>query len=113
MAARTPDELSQLIVDRLNAHDVEGLVDLYEENAVLALPDGSLAIGHEAIREYYAKLPADLTVQPGKQCPTLVSGDLALTSTVLSSSAATAEVARRQADGTWRWLLDRPNVFEV
>lgn len=23
---------------------------------------------------------------------------------------ATAEVARRRPDGTWRWVLDRPNV---
>ncbi|MFD7157344.1 YybH family protein [Kribbella sp. NPDC059898] len=113
MTAQSPHDLSQLIVDRLNAHDVDGLVDLYEPDAVLALPDGSLAVGHQAIRAYYASLPPDLTVRPGKQSPTLVAGDLALTSTVLSPTVATAEVARRQPDGTWRWILDRPNVFEV
>ena len=111
MPAHTPDELATLIVERLSAHDVDGLVDLYEQDAVLALPDGSFAVGHAAIREFYASLPEEQAFQPGKQSPTLISGDLALTSTILGPTVATAEVARRQPDGTWRWLLDRPNVL--
>jgi hypothetical protein len=44
------------------------------------------------------------------QHPALRLGELALTSTRLPGGGATAEVARRQPDGTWRWVLDRPNV---
>ncbi|WP_192809216.1 hypothetical protein [Actinomadura montaniterrae] len=32
-----PDDLSRLVVERLNAGDVDGLVALYEPDAVLAL----------------------------------------------------------------------------
>jgi hypothetical protein len=56
-------------------------------------------------------LPAGTVFQLGKQSPALVSGDLALTSTVISPEVATSEVAHRQPDGTWRWALDRPNVL--
>ena len=109
--AKTPDDLARLLVARFNARDVDGMVELYEDDAVLALPDGSLAIGREAIRDFYASLPGDVIFELGRQSSALVSGDLALTSTVLSPSTATAEVARRQPDGSWKWLLDRPNVL--
>jgi hypothetical protein len=108
--ARHPDDLARLLVERLNARDVDGIVALYEQDAVLALPDGSLAEGAEAIRAFFNQLPAR-TVALGKQSPALIIDDLALTSTVLSPEIATAEVARRQSDGSWRWILDRPNVL--
>jgi hypothetical protein len=38
-------------------------------------------------------------------------GDLALTSTRLGSGQVTAEVARRQPDGTWRWVIDQWSVL--
>jgi hypothetical protein len=40
----------------------------------------------------------------------LRSGDLALTSTRLANGTVTVEVARRQPDGTWLWVIDQPNV---
>jgi len=46
---------------------------------------------------------------PGKPTPALVLGDLALTNTVLGVTA-TAEVAQRHADGSWRWIIDRPDI---
>jgi hypothetical protein len=49
--------------------------------------------------------------RPGQQQPALVDGDLALTSTRLASGGATAEVARRQPDGSWLWAIDQPNVL--
>ena len=41
--------------------------------------------------------------------PALRFGDLALTSTRFAGGA-TAEVARRQPDGTWLWVIDQPRV---
>jgi hypothetical protein len=38
------------------------------------------------------------------------NGDIALTATVRPGNA-TAEVARRQPDGTWLWLIDQPSVL--
>ena len=43
--------------------------------------------------------------------PTLRSGDLALTSTrPADESGGRAQVARRQPDGTWLRVLDRPEA---
>ncbi|MBC7300724.1 MAG: nuclear transport factor 2 family protein [Nocardia sp.] len=110
--AQRPEDLSRLVVERLNAGDVDGLVELYESDAVLALPDGVVATGIDEIRAAYARLVADRPVfQPGHQAPALLAGDLALTSSRLpGGSGATVEVARRQPDGSWRWILDQPNA---
>lgn len=37
-------------------------------------------------------------------------GDLALTSARFDDGAATVEVARRQPDGTWLFVIDQPNI---
>jgi ketosteroid isomerase-like protein len=110
-SAATPEELAQLLVERVNAGDLEGVVALYEPEALLALPGERVAAGHDAIRGFYADLLAKKpTFEPGDQLPALQLGDLALTSTRLVGGGATAEIARRQPDGSWRWAMDRPNV---
>jgi hypothetical protein len=38
--------------------------------------------------------------------PAVRNGDLAITATVRPGNA-TVEVARRQADGTWLWIIDQ------
>jgi ketosteroid isomerase-like protein len=107
-----PEDLSRYIVERLNAGDVEGLVALYEPDAVLALPGGRVAQGTEQIRQAYASLVASAPVfAPGRQQPTLRNGDLALTSVRLPDGGVTVEVARRQDDGTWLWVIDQPDLL--
>jgi hypothetical protein len=54
--------------------------------------------------------PAD--VHGGEQRPALRNGDLALTSTLLVGGGATVEVARRQPDGTWLWVIDQPTSWD-
>jgi ketosteroid isomerase-like protein len=113
--ARTPEDLTRLFLERANAGDLDGLVALYEPDAVLAIRTGGVAVGAEAIRETYRKI---LEVRkefslPEQETP-LVCGDIALTSTRKAPGApggATAEVARRQPDGTWLWAIDQPNVM--
>jgi ketosteroid isomerase-like protein len=109
--AARPEDLSRLFVERANAGDVEGLVALYEPEAVLAFPPGAVSVGSQAIREAYQRLLADRpTFAAGEQRPALRHGELALTSTRLVGGGATVEVARRQPDGTWLWVIDQPNV---
>jgi len=110
--ASRPEDLSRLFVERANAGDVEGLVSLYEPDAVLAFPPGEVTVGSQAIRQAYRRLLADRpTFTAGDQRPVLRHGDLALTSTRLVGGGATVEVARRQPDGTWLWVIDQPNVL--
>jgi ketosteroid isomerase-like protein len=110
--AASPEDLSRLIVPRLNAGDIDGLVALYEADAVLALPGGHVATGSGEIRQAYERLLADRPAfTPGKPRPTLRVADLALTSTVLADGTVTVEVARRQDDGTWLWAIDQPSVL--
>jgi ketosteroid isomerase-like protein len=106
-----PEDLGRFFVERVNAGDVEGLVALYEPDAVMAFPPGNVATGSDAIRGVYKDLVASgVKLTPGDPQPTLRVGDLALTSTRLLSGSVTAEVARRQPDGTWRWVIDQPNI---
>ncbi|MDJ0358444.1 hypothetical protein [Paenarthrobacter sp. PH39-S1] len=110
-SAMQPEDLSRYFVERANAGDVEGLVALYEPGAVLATGLGQVATCHRAIRRFYEELLADgPTFTAGDQRPALRNGDLALTSTCIPNGA-TAEVAHRQPDGTWLWLIDQPNVL--
>ena len=110
--AAQPEDLSRFFLERANAGDVEGLVALYEPGAVLAFPPGNLAAGHEQIREVYAELLAGRpSFASAGQQPVIRNGDLALTSTRLPGGGATVEVARRQPDGSWRWVIDQPAVL--
>jgi ketosteroid isomerase-like protein len=110
--AARPEDLGAFFLERANAGDVEGLVALYEPDAVLASPPGQVAIGHEQIRKVYAELLADRPrFSSAGQQPVIRNGDLALTSTRLPGGGVTVEIARRQPDGTWRWVIDQPSVL--
>ena len=109
--ARDPQDLERLLVSRESAGDVDGMVALYELHAVLDDGDGQVIVGREAIRGFYVKLISmERKFAFGDQRTPLVSGDLALTSTRLPDGSVTAEVARRQADGTWLWVIDQFSV---
>ena len=109
--ARDPQDLERLLVSRERAGDVDGMADLYEAHAVVDCGDGRLIAGREAIRAYYAGLVAmGRKFDFGDQRPAVMSGDLALTSTRLPDGSVTAEIARRQDDGTWRWVVDQFSI---
>ncbi|CCH33091.1 nuclear transport factor 2 family protein [Actinosynnema sp. NPDC047251] len=108
--AMRPEDLTRLFVERSNAGDAAGVAALYEENAVLAYPPGSQTVGREAIRELWAGVLAhNPRFELETPLPTLVSDDIALTSTPpKDGSGARAQVVRRQPDGSWLRLLDQP-----
>ena len=109
--AHDPQDLERMLIDRQWAGDVEGMVALFEAEAIIDAGDGQFVRGAEAIRRFFTGVVASgRRFQLGEQCPALVSGDLALTSTRLPDGSVTSEVARRQADGSWRWVIDRYSV---
>jgi ketosteroid isomerase-like protein len=108
--ALKPEDLTRLFVERANAGDAAGIAELYEERAVMAYPPGAVTEGREAIRLLWEKVLANAPhFSSEASLPTLVSGDIALTSTApLDGAGARAQVARQQADGSWLRLLDQP-----
>jgi uncharacterized protein (TIGR02246 family) len=108
--AHTPEDLTRLFVERANAGDAAGVALLYEEDAVMAYPPGGVTVGRDAIRELFEQFLAKAPrFTPEPPLPTLISGELALTSTPPSDGAgARAQVVRRQPDGTWLRVLDQP-----
>jgi ketosteroid isomerase-like protein len=108
--AEKPEDLTRLFVERANAKDAEGLAQRYEEGAVMAYPPGSQTVGRAAIQRLWAELlPKVPAFQSEQSLPTLISGDLALTSTPPRDGAgARAQVVRRQPDGSWLRVLDQP-----
>lgn len=98
-----------------NERNIDGLLALYAEDATMVLVDGSTVTGLFAIREQWLGLLAmqgHLTVRSRFA---IAAGDLAMLSNEWTwqadgdhLSAVTAEVARRQSDGGWLYVVDHP-----
>jgi hypothetical protein len=110
--AAQPEDLARLFVERANAADADGLAELYELDAVLGFPPGRVTVGRDAIRAVCEQLVAQRPVFEFEEpLPTLRHGDLALTATrPADGTGGRAQVARRQLDGTWLRILDRPEA---
>lgn len=108
--AQDPDDLARLFNERANAGDVEGLVALYEPDAVLAA-GAVAATGHAEIRRFYADLLSRRSEFPSAETlPAIRNGAIALTSARLPNGTVSVETARRQADGSWRWIIDQLKI---
>jgi uncharacterized protein (TIGR02246 family) len=120
MAARTPEEIHDLIAAAFNAGDLDAFMDLHEEGAAaLVPPEGRLVTGTEALRAALAPI-FDLEPEARIEVVGKVQGDeLALTHARVSVVAGSGDqrlevsgpgtiVSRRQPDGTWRIVLDNP-----
>ena len=116
MSAREPAEASTLFERYFADGDLEGLMSLYEADAVFPTAHGT-STGHDEIRatlKAYLDSGAKLTFGTSLVFP---AGDLALIHTPWTMqmpdgstpSGATAEVLRRQLDGSWRYIIDNPD----
>jgi ketosteroid isomerase-like protein len=120
MPAQKPEELDVLFANAINAGDIEAALKLYEPGACLMPEPGEVASGTAAIREALGGLlnmKPRLTLDARKLAET---GGIALTTAkwVLEGTGPdgkpmkiegqSAEVARRQPDGTWLFAIDNP-----
>lgn len=120
MPARTPEEVHHHWVAAMNAGDLEAVLATYEPEASALLAPGQVITGTAALREalngFLALTPRfDLAVKQ-----VIPAGDLALllspwtmTGTgpdgaVMHLAGTATDVVRRQADGTWRTVIDNP-----
>jgi ketosteroid isomerase-like protein len=110
--AMEPEDVTRLVVERLNAGDAAGVAALYEPQAVLAYPADRPTTGREAIQAVYRQM-VDAGVRFGIETPlpTVRFQDLALTSTCSADNTGVrVQVLRRQPDGSWLRIIDRPEV---
>jgi enoyl-CoA hydratase/carnithine racemase/ketosteroid isomerase-like protein len=120
MAARSPEDLSKLFAERASAGDLDGLLELYEPAARFIGPNGGDANGEEAIRERLAGLLAMEPSISSTDIRVMSAGDVALLSNRWRMSfgnegggsagieGTSTGVARRQSDGSWRFVIDDP-----
>ena len=119
LCAMTPGDLHSAVQSAFNNGDVDSLVDLYEDDAWLFGPSGPVQ-GTDAIRGVWNEL---LAMTGSLQMVTqyvVEKEDMALLSNRWTStigddelSAVTAEVARRQSDGTWKYIFDNPDAAGI
>ncbi|MGD0085439.1 MAG: nuclear transport factor 2 family protein [Acidimicrobiales bacterium] len=112
MYATEPEDVTRLVTERLNAGDAAGVAALYEPQAVLAYPVDQPTSGREAIRAIYQQM-VDAGVKFGLEAPlpTIRFENLALTSTrSADNTGVRVQVLRRQPDGSWLRIIDRPEV---
>jgi ketosteroid isomerase-like protein len=120
MSTATPEQVLETIVTGINSGNLDSLMPLYESHAAFATEPGNLAPGTTGISQALTgfismkgKLDLDVT-------RVLEVDDLALVIGVWSFdgtgpdgdpvrlAARNADVLRRQADGTWRFVIDNP-----
>ena len=119
MPATEPEQIHRLFEQSFNAADLEGLLALYEPDATLVPQPGVVVEGIEGIRDslrWFLDRRGRITIDSKL---VLRVGDLAYLSNRWSLTggtmpdgspaelgATTAEVARRQPDGTWLYVID-------
>jgi ketosteroid isomerase-like protein len=120
MSTATPEQVLESIVTGINSGNLESLMPLYESEAAFAAQPGSLAHGTPGVSEAlngFISMRGKLDLEVTR---VLEVGDLALVIGVWSFAgtgpdgepvrlgARNADVLRRQADGTWRFVIDNP-----
>ena len=119
MTAHTPQEIHKLFLDAFNRADLDALAALYEPNAVL-VTQAETAVGRDAIRAAYRRILSDGGRMELQTRTVVDSGDgLALLHAAwtfhrngTAISGISTEVVRRQADGSWLFVLDEPRTPE-
>jgi uncharacterized protein (TIGR02246 family) len=99
----------------VNNRDLEGLMALYADDARMVTMEGAVAEGLDAIRGQWAGVLAMDGRMTVESRFAIEMGDLALLSNTWTFSAGdeqmsgtTSEVARRQPDGSWLYIIDHP-----
>ena len=119
-----PRAFNETFARAFNSRNIENLARLYEENAAHGgAPDGAIDVGPVAIRRALEKLLAAPGVMESRNNFCIQNGEIALLRAdwtirdggQVIAAGSSAEIARRQADGRWLYVIDhafgasRPN----
>ena len=115
-----PTQVLASIVTGINSGNLDSLMPLYESEAAFATQPGGLAPGASGIRDALSGFIAMNGTLDLEVTRVLEAGDLALVignwsfdgtgpdGEPVHLAASNADVLRRQADGTWRFVIDNP-----
>ena len=121
MSARTPEEVHHRWTAAMNAGDLEAVMATYEPAAAAVPGPGQVVAGEAAIRELIrgflalqpqVELAVQQVVQAGELALLLSTWTLAGTGpdgAAVRLGGTTADVVRRQEDGSWRTVLETPS----
>ena len=124
MPARKPEELDTLFADAINVGNTEAVIKLYEPGASLMPELVQVVSGTKAIREApggFLAMKPRIKLDAAKLAET---GDIGLTTAKwvlegtgpdgkpMKAEGQSAEVARRQPDGTWLFVIDNPHGLQ-
>jgi uncharacterized protein (TIGR02246 family) len=120
MPARKPEQLDELFAEALNSGKLDALVALYEPQATLSPQPRQFVTGTKPIREAlsgFLAMKPKINLNPKTLA---MADDIAFTSAKweltgtapdgkpVNMAGQSAEIARRQPDGTWLFLIDSP-----
>lgn len=120
MKVFNPEEMNSAFAEAFNSGNIEDLISLYEPGAVLVPRPGQVVRGAEAIRAALQELLALKGHMRSENQYALVHDDIALLRAKVHLAGTgpdggrieinnhTAEVIRRQPDGSWLYILDHP-----
>ena len=119
------EEAGKVFQDTFTAGDIDGLVSLFEPEAVLVPAPGKVVAGSDALRETFAGvLATGARFEIVKLFSIHRVGDIALATTEWKMASNDADgdlvtvrarpviVFRQQTDGSWRFLIDNAFPFE-
>jgi len=116
MGAKSPADICQLFRQHMAQGDLEAVLSLYDSEIAFVTEDGETRLGLDDLRKELAPLAArrprfDFEIKQVAQ-----AGNIALMHTWWTVSSGgqeprfthAIEVARRQPNGEWRWLIGDP-----
>jgi ketosteroid isomerase-like protein len=114
MAAKGPEEICYLFQRYMAQGDLDSVLSVYDPEAIFLNQTGEVKKGGAALRQELAPFAARKAIFNFNVRQVVQTGDIALMHTDWNVSGSqprsvyAIEVARRQPDGTWRWLIGDP-----
>ena len=118
--AGTPEQLHELFLARANNRDLEGMMELYGTDCAGGDLEANFLPDRAAIAEFVGGFLEVIRELKATTRKCLIAGDIALLSSewhaivepeegqIVEAHGRSAEVAQRQADGSWRFVVDDP-----
>jgi ketosteroid isomerase-like protein len=114
MHAETPEEICRLFQRHMREGDIDGMLALYDTSVAFRNRSGEVRRGKDELREELLPFATARANFEFDVLEIIQAGDIALMHTTwrismpAPMSLYTLEVARRQPDGTWRWVIGDP-----